>query len=73
MKGNSRKLTLTLPGLVLMMMFLTNCANGPPVLTCSKANPSGKFVRQVAHEYKNDIHGDATKEVVKDWIIQNKP
>jgi hypothetical protein len=67
--------TALLPALVLMTMWLTACANGqtPSTEACTKANPSGQFLRGLATEYRDGVYGQHTRETVKDWIAQNEP
>jgi hypothetical protein len=37
-----------------------------------KVTPSSDFLYCVADEYEAAIHGECTKEVVKDWVAQNE-
>lgn len=60
-------------GLVLMTMLLTGCARGLQVQERVKVQPTSNFLLKLVDEYSNGVYGDATREVVKDWVAQNEP
>ena len=61
--------------LVLTMMCLTACASGANQLVAEPIviSPSQDFLFHLANEYYTGVYGEYTREVVKDWIAQNKP
>jgi len=58
--------------LSLTMMSLTACANGGIVPERQRINPSSDFLYCLADEYEGNIHGECTKEVIKDWVAINE-
>lgn len=60
--------------LVLMTMCLTACASGERLsVERVEINPSQDFLYHLANEYHTGVYGEYTREVIKDWIAQNKP
>lgn len=60
-------------GLALTTMLLTACANGPQIQERVKVQPTSNFLLKLVDEYRNGVYGEATRDVVKDWVAQNEP